>query len=381
MINKKTFLCASLIFMVSIFMNGCSSDTSRTEIATTTATTSTSTVIATDENIQDLTTVPITTIDVQAPTETPPAPSSDPETEAAKKRVEEIINTSKYSVSLVSDSFMVDDVDYYVFAVTYHMNTIEPLVLVNKTNGSLYCISSDNKISSITEHDCYIAPVIEKVSFSGNYILEDTSGTPIASISINDSTTSSDKFNFTAYNYANTTVSNISGEATISSSYNYATFIGENDVNFSFSIEDNILTVSTTSSSEEAQAFIGNYSTTDAASISGKITSSKALETLLSISEERSGMSAPYKENYYFYISDENALVQNHLCFIINAYTSTENVLTLFRQYYVTTDGILVYYKSNSTYTQIYAKYDNNENNNVSNNDNNNVGGNDEEEQ
>ena len=73
----------------------------------------------------------------------------------AAQLIREQIVSGKYDITLFSDSFVMDSAQYYTFVISKNGNTIEPLVLVGKELGDLWCISGDNTVSDISSHSLY----------------------------------------------------------------------------------------------------------------------------------------------------------------------------------------------------------------------------------
>ena len=75
--------------------------------------------------------------------------------DAAAQLIRDQIVSGKYDITLLSDSFVMDSAQYYTFVISKNGNTIEPLVLVGKELGDLWCISGDNTVSDISNHPLY----------------------------------------------------------------------------------------------------------------------------------------------------------------------------------------------------------------------------------
>lgn len=102
----------------------------------------------------------------EAPTQTPEAtktPETDPTQEAptpteepvlsqaeAKRIVEGIIELEKYSIELLDDHLMIDGEEYYSFCVNDESGVgMEPLLIVEKKNGTLLCYDLSGVVASI----------------------------------------------------------------------------------------------------------------------------------------------------------------------------------------------------------------------------------------
>lgn len=338
-------VCMSYILLMTACSRSDSADTVVTSQSVTTTVSNTGNITGTSVTAQT------TGVNVPSVSPLPDAVTDNPDIDESQKLISLVIDTSKYDVKLLSDSQIINSDDYYVFLVSYHGETIEPLILVNKETKELSCISSDNVITDISEHPLYMTSDSNDVKWEGTYCMTDDNGNTVAGIAISNQSDSQNTFNFTAYKYTGENYSNLSGTASLSD--NVAVFAGENDVSMTFTLTDESIVISN-ATDEESKAFEGTYTLTDDVTVTGKITSGQALNILYSLSADETGLPGA-SDNYYYYVSDENTIVKNHLCFIINVFTLKEHELSIFDSFYVTTDGLRVYHKEDSTYSLIYS--------------------------
>lgn len=331
-ISRKFFYMISFFFMLFLFA-ACSSNT--TDIP---------------GNDIEVTNPPLEKDDApEAVSPSPNSPSATPtpsvpqtadgfSAETAADLVREILPESSYDVLLLSDTLTVGNDKYYTFLVSQKGAAIEPLIIANQKTGELKCISSDNIVSDISTHPLYQKSVVESIRWEGTYIVERSDGTLSKYITL--APLDHSRFEFTAYNYLETGVFDLSGIAAIHGEQ--ASFTSAAGTALTFSWEDGCLVIREQSASlEEGLAGIYSYAK-DADNAISQISMEEALQKLKSIPSKRTGLAGD-AENYYFYVQDKAVIVSDHLCYSILVYSEADNRLFYTSQFYVTVDGRSVY--------------------------------------
>lgn len=279
-----------------------------------------------------------------SPSPIPTALPSDFSPEAAMELVARTIISGSYDISLVSNTLVLDSEKYYTFLVSLKGTAIEPLIIVNQQTGELKCISSDNTVSEITIHPLYQEPDAEIITWEGTYIIQSADG--ILSNYIILTPLDTRRFEFTAYVYLETGISELSGIAEIKE--DTASFSSEGGITLTFSWSGSSLIIKQQPVSSERN-FSGTYTyTSEADSTVTQISMEEALQKLLTLTAEESMLKRPMEE-YSYYVQDEAVILNDHLCYSIIAYTEKNNRLFYVAQFYITVDGVSIYRLADNT--------------------------------
>lgn len=275
------------------------------------------------------------------PTALPPGAGYSAET--AAELINGVIPGNHYNTSLVSSSLNIEGNIYYTFLITQKGAAIEPLVIVNQKTGELKCISSDNVVSDISSHPLYRELNTDLVSWEGTYILTREDGTLSNYITLTPLDNS--RFEFTAYVYLETGISELSGVASIQGD-GTASFTSEGGILLQFSWNGANLAVEQQAISGGAE-FAGIYQfTEDNVSAISQISMEEAMQKLMALPSGTSGLSGDM-EDYYFYVQDDAVIVSDHLCYSVLAYSELDNRLFFAAQFYITVDGSRIFRQGN----------------------------------
>lgn len=67
--------------------------------------------------------------------------------EDARASIEQIVNTSRYKIELINDHLGIENGEYYQFCVSENGRALEPFLVVDKGNGSVWCYDASGKLS------------------------------------------------------------------------------------------------------------------------------------------------------------------------------------------------------------------------------------------
>lgn len=94
----------------------------------------------------------------QVPTPTPVAIAP----EDARASIEQIVNASRYKIELLNDHLGIENREYYQFCISENGRELEPFLVVDKGNGSVWCYDASGKLS-----ECRKFP-LDDVGSAGN---------------------------------------------------------------------------------------------------------------------------------------------------------------------------------------------------------------------
>ena len=102
-----------------------------------------------------------------------PTPTDIPANELSEKEAEKLVltqlDTKKYTIGLSDDHLNIEGQSYYVYVVSDVDGILEPAIIVNKKNGTLYCYDVDGNVSDFVK---FPLDNVEKVDQNGEEITE-----------------------------------------------------------------------------------------------------------------------------------------------------------------------------------------------------------------
>lgn len=273
-----------------------------------------------------------------SPSATPPPAAGIFTPESAALEVRGFLDSGHYEVSLVSDDLSIDSEDYYTFLISLKGSAIEPLVLVNKKDGSLKCILADNTVQDITTHPLYHDAGSAVISWNGTYTVMGEDGTLRSYIMMEQ--TDDGHFEFTAYSYLAHAVEELSGVAQISG--DEASFTGDTGAALNFSWSGSNLVLDHKHPTQQAN-LSGIYTyTEDQDSKVVTVTPQEVLDRLSRLDAAQTGLAGTMSD-YLYYMPDDITIMNDRLCYNVLVYSNEENRLYYQAQLFVTLDGGTVY--------------------------------------
>lgn len=273
-----------------------------------------------------------------SPAATPPPAAGIFTPEAAAMQIQDFLDSEHYGVSLVSDDLSIDSEDYYTFLISLKGSAIEPLVLVNKKDGSLKCILPDNTVQEISTHPLYHDAESAAISWNGTYIVMGEDGMLRSYIMMEQ--TDDGHFEFTAYSYFTQKVEELSGVAQISGSE--ASFTGDTGAALNFSWSGANLVLDHKHPTQEAN-LSGIYTYTENQdSKVVTVTPQEVLDRLSKLDAGQTGLAGAMSD-YLFYMPEDITIMNDRLCYNVLVYSNEENRLYYQAQLFVTLDGGTVY--------------------------------------
>lgn len=275
-------------------------------------------------------------------TPTPSLSSYSPET--AAELIQAFLDSEYYEVALVADDLSIDGEEFYTFLISRQGSAIEPLVLVNKETGELKCILSDNTVQDIASHPLYKESGDAVVSWNGTYIISNDDGTLRSYIIL--AQTDDEHFEFTAYSYLGHEIDELSGVAQISG--REASFTSESGATLHFSWSGANLVLEH-SHPAQTGSLTGIYSYTENQDSNVvAISAQEAIGRLSSLEQEQTGLSGSMAD-YFFYVQNDIAIMNDKLCYNILVYSNEGNRLYYKAQFFVTLDGGTVFRQENAS--------------------------------
>lgn len=279
-----------------------------------------------------------------SPSVTPSPVSGVYTPEAAADQIRAFLDSEHYEISLVSDDLRIDAEDYYTFLISLKGSAIEPLVLVNKKDGGLKCILSDNTVQEISSHPLYHEAGEAVISWNGTYIVLTEDGA-LRNYIIMEQTDDA-HFEFTAYSYLGSKVEELSGVAQISG--NEASFTSDTGASLRFSWSGANLVIDHAHPTQET-SLTGIYAyTEDQDSKVVTVAPQEVLERLSKLDAAQTGLTGDMQD-YLFYLQDDITIMNDRLCYNVLVYSSQGYRLYYQAQFFITLDGGTVYCQGKSS--------------------------------
>lgn len=346
-ITKNTSICSTrkvknFMFglMTILFLSGCSKDVSSTPVL--------------EPEIQEI----ITT--VATPTPTPsiePTPTPKPsasviegeevDVSTAQLLIGERIDTTKYSLTLLTDQMEIDSQEYIAFIASTGTTPLEPILLVNKKNGKLFCMSSEGKCIAFGNFPSNPTDTIKDTyEWSGTYYRKDKYDRIIGTLQVQQNDSSS--FEFMLYCADSTTSATFAGIGHIDG--DYAIFTDESDHELVFQISEEAITLFDDDElfTKNGLAIGGSYNfATYETSEDYRISIEDAVTTLSQLTSYQTKLPANLSE-YTLIPESKMVIVKDRICYVIGAYAEFEEQQVLITKLYFSIDGTVAFaYDSN----------------------------------
>lgn len=258
--------------------------------------------------------------------------------EAAAGQIRSFLDLEHYDVSLVSSDLCIESEDYYTFLISLKGSAVEPLILVNKKDGGLKCILSDNTVQEISVHPLYHDTDNTAISWNGTYIVQTEDGS-LRSYMIMQQIDDG-HFEFTAYSYLDYKVEELSGVAQIAE--DTASFTSDSGASLSFSWSGANLVLDHTHPTQET-SLTGIYTyTEDQDSKVVTVPPQEVLDRLTKLDAAQTGLHGSMQD-YLFYMQDDVTIMNDRLCYNVLVYSSESYRLFYQAQFFITLDGSTVY--------------------------------------
>lgn len=329
-----SFLC---IFLV-LFLCGCN------EVVDSNAdvTPATESTITTDPSFL-LTAIP-------SPTVKPLSEMEDDEeltTASAQAILEDCIDTSRYKINLLSENIIIDTIPYIAFTATENSIPLEPIIIVNKKDYNIACMSSDGKLIPFSSFPKNRATENESYDWSGHYQHQDTPSNIESTlcITLNDSTS----FEFSIVAKSPQATNSLTGIGYISG--NTGVFSDENDYKLIFQIGKDAINIY-----DDNDHFIrggislaGSY-LFDTYEFTNEYVVKKedVIPILSKLNRYQTKLPADLSE-YSLTIEDPQIIVQDRICHVVHAYATLEDEPVLMTTFYVSVDGNVVFAYDNTS--------------------------------
>lgn len=304
----------------------------------------------------DITTTPVLTKPLSPDTSDPdtplppsatPSPSAAPTPvpgaytpEAAADQIRAFLDVEHYDITLVSSDLHVETQDYYTFLISQKGSAVEPLILVDKKDGNLKCILSDNTMQEISMHPLYHDTDSDDttISWNGTYIIKAEDGSLLSYIIMEQ--TDDGHFEFTAYSYLDSKVEELSGVAQIAGER--ASFTSDSGASLTFSWSGANLVLDHTHPAQGA-TLTGIYTYTEEQdSKVVTVPPQEVLDRLAKLDAAQTGLGGNMQD-YLFYMQDDVTIMNDRLCYNVLVYSSEGYRLFYQAQFFITLDGGTVY--------------------------------------
>lgn len=136
--NKKKLHTLLSCFLLILIFTSCkkNNETSKTDLIPDSATTTPTTVVTNSPTLEPTPTLkPSASIVI----------GEEISTQTAQALLEDVLDMKRYSVSLLSDDIVIDTNQYIAFIATENTIPLEPILIVNKYNGNISCMSSEGR--------------------------------------------------------------------------------------------------------------------------------------------------------------------------------------------------------------------------------------------
>lgn len=271
----------------------------------------------------------------------------------AKAILEEHLNNSKYSIDLLSESVDIDNTHFIAFIASENANPLEPVLVVNKFNGKVSCLSKEGNIISFHNFPTNSNKPSVSLDWNGTYYRKDKYDHIVSTLSIVQNDSSS--LEFIVQSKDNITAYTLAGIGHITE--NNAFFTDENNHELLFVLQEDSITL------YDNEAFNNNglsingsyYFATYEDTNSIKITLNQATELVSSLSMEKTKLPAEISE-YELLGKPDTIIVKDRICYEIGAYAKLEDHNVLMTTFYVSIDGNVAFAfdsMAKNTYTAI----------------------------
>lgn len=262
--------------------------------------------------------------------------------EDAKAIVEQGLDLNIYTVSLLSDQVLVNDIGYYTFLVKQKNVVLEPVLAVKKTTGELFSFYNDGTLGDVSELNIYHANQDTVCDWNGDYFRYNNLQESDGEIHLSQGDATSFEFSIFAMYHLN--IGELSGIARING--NTASYDDGNGFSLAFLMNDGELII--TENGENVYAgfnvtFDGTYTLSEASVSSNKtITKEEAIQLLTTLTISQTGL--PAEISMYTLTADDMLLdIKGTSCYSISVYSDLGDRMYLMNSYYVATDGSKIY--------------------------------------
>lgn len=271
----------------------------------------------------------------------------------AQSILEERLDTSKYSVDFLSESIKIDGTSFIAFLVCENATPLEPVLLVNKYNGKVSCMSKEGKTIAFSNFPTNQEEETVAFDWNGTFYMRDKYERIVSTLELVQNDNAS--FEFIVQSKDSVTTYSLAGIGHIDNEN--AIFTSEDGKELMFMMEENSITL------YDNQAFIKSglgisgtyYLATAENSNSLRIKKDQANDLVLSLSKEDTKLPADISE-YNLTVNENFIIVQDRICYEVGAYAKLEGRDVLMTSFYVSVDGNVIFAYdtvSKNTYTTI----------------------------
>jgi hypothetical protein len=254
----------------------------------------------------------------------------------AQTILEEHLDTSIYSVELLSETVDIDTQQYISFIASEDATPLEPILIVNKYNGKVSCMSKSGKLIAFNNFPSNSHDDIVTYDWNGTYFMRDDYERIISTLQMVQNDSSS--FEFIIQSKDNVTSYLLAGIGHISE--DSAIFTDENDSELVFMMEeDKVILYDKQAFSNNGLSIEGTYEFESSEEVESlRITPTMALELVSELSMLETKLPVEISE-YTLKSSKNTVIVQNRICYEIGAYAKLEAHNILMTTFYVSIDG------------------------------------------
>lgn len=265
-------------------------------------------------------------------------------TQSAQTIIEEQVDPQKYTVSLLTEDLLIDSTHYIAF-LAYEKNIpLEPVLLVNKVNGTISSLTFDGKVSGFNLYSLTCRQQSQDTidyDWNGRFYCKDNGGRVIGTLQI----IQNDPYSFEFFINSSTDFNSktIAGVGHIIG--NNAFFSDESDHYLSFTMNEDTISVCDLEETSSATKLCVNgdyifqdYDSTDKYSISA----SNAVNLLQTLSTVQTKLPAPLSD-YSLKTQDIRTIVKDRICYVIDAFAQLDSNDILMTTFYVSIDGSVIF--------------------------------------
>lgn len=271
----------------------------------------------------------------------------------AQAILEERLDTTKYSLDLLSQSIDIDGTSFIAFLASEDSIPLEPVLIVNKYSGKISCLSKEGKTIAFNNFPMNQQEETIALDWNGTFYMRDKYERIVSTLELVQNDNSS--FEFFVQSKDNLTTYNLAGIGHIDN--DNAIFTSEDGKELMFMMaEDSITLFDNQVFTKSGLGISGTYYfATSESSNNLKITKEQAYDLILALSTADTKLPANISE-YTLNLSDNVILIQDRICYEVGAYAQLEGHDVLMTTFYVSVDGNVIFEYdtvSKNTYTTI----------------------------
>jgi hypothetical protein len=258
----------------------------------------------------------------------------------AQAILEERLDTSKYSVDLLSESIRIDGTSFIAFIAYENATPLEPVLIVNKNSGKISCMSKEGKTIAFSNFPSNPTEETIALDWNGTFYMRDKYERIVSTLELTQNDSSS--FEFTVQSKDSVTTYSLAGIGHIDNAN--AIFTSEDGKELMFMMEEESITLYDNQAfSKSGLGISGTYylSTTENSNTL-RITKDQARDLVLGLSMTDTKLPANISD-YTLSVSDNFIIVQDRICYEVEAQAKLEGRDVLMTAFYVSVDGNVIF--------------------------------------